>query len=138
MEDQPDRKRYPTETKGIYCTLHICTRLAKCNCCPFIKRRNREILSSHLNEVFKCDHLPPNNYISCEISNVVYCITCNKCKDQYVGETIRKFRDRIYEHKYSVRINSANKSTPVSLHFNKRGHKISDMMFQVLEWCATK
>ena len=31
-----------------------------------------------------------------------HCITCTKCKKQYIGETGRPFRSRIYEHRYSL------------------------------------
>ena len=34
----------------------------------------------------------------CHIKSVVYLATCSKCKIQYVGQTGRRFYDRIMEH----------------------------------------
>ena len=27
------------------------------------------------------------NQIDCQTANVIYCLSCNKCKEQYIGET---------------------------------------------------
>ena len=48
------------------------------------------------NKVHKLTKLP--NSISCELSDIVYLITCKKCNKYYVGETGRAFRSRMYEH----------------------------------------
>jgi hypothetical protein len=40
---------------------------------------------------------PREKWISCELKNVIYCITCKKCQAQYIGETGRPIRQRIYE-----------------------------------------
>ena len=79
-----------------------------------------------------------SKYITCKKSNVIYLITCRSCKLQYVGETGRKVRNRMYGHCYLIRKNSDSRSTPVSVHFNKAGHKISDISFQVIERCPIK
>ena len=41
-------------------------------------------------------------HITCEMSNVIYVISCTKCHMHYVGETSRALGKRIYEHKASV------------------------------------
>ena len=44
-----------------------------------------------------------NNHDSnCNSNNVIYCITCNNCKYQYVGQTSRKLKYRIKEHLYHI------------------------------------
>ena len=56
-------------------------------------------------------------FISCELSDIVYLITCTKCDKYYVGETGRPFRSRIYEHKLSVSKQKDSRITSVSKHF---------------------
>ena len=58
-------------------------------------------------------------------------IECGKCFQRYIGETERMFKDRIYEHLGYVRNCDMDKIT--GEHFNKSGHKISDMKFSILE-----
>ena len=72
-----------------------------------------------------------NAVVTCETSNVVYCISCKKCKIQYIGKTEREIKERISEHRGSINNDHIDKS--VSLHFNSRGHKLSDFSFTVLE-----
>ena len=85
------------------------------------------------------DKYQPKNLpklISCELSDIVYLITCKKCGKYYVGETGRAFRQRIYEHRLSVNKPKDNRVTPVSKHFTGKSHSIKDMQFSILEWCT--
>jgi len=70
--------------------------------------------------------IPEKKYISCEVS---------KCKKQYIGETGRPFRSRIYEHRYSLSNKKPERSTPVSRHFSSTQHNANDMRFNVVEYC---
>ena len=47
----------------------------------------------------------PNNPIFCHCgsSNLIYLITCNKCKFQYVGQTCQMLRSRISKHRNDIR-----------------------------------
>ena len=62
-------------------------------------------------------------------------ITCLKCETQYVGETKRQLKTRMYEHirsidkygKYGVQ------TTPVSEHFNGACKRPAKLNFQILE-----
>ena len=47
------------------------------------------------------DPPPPHQYYNCHSRNVVYLITCQykNCGAQYVGYTMRKLHERLYEHK---------------------------------------
>ena len=75
---------------------------------------------------------------TCELSDIIYLITCKKCNKYYVGETSRPFRKRMYEHRLSVSQPRENRITPVSKHFTEKGHSVKDMQFSVLEWCSLK
>ena len=58
--------------------------------------------------------------ITCNSSNVIYCIECKKCNHRYVGQTKRKIKDRVREHLYGIK---TQKDTDVSYHFNTNGHR---------------
>ena len=58
--------------------------------------------------------------VCCCSSNLVYCLECKTCGIQYVGETLRPFKKRLYEHSSNV-INKVM-SDPIGAHFNGPGH----------------
>ena len=72
---------------------------------------------------------------SCLTPNVIYCITCLKCQNQYIGETKRKICKRIYEHLRTI--NNFEKDnivpTPVSEHFNIQCKRPAKLRFQIIE-----
>jgi hypothetical protein len=53
---------------------------------------------------------------------------------QYIGETSRPIRQRIYEHLYSITKNDT-KPTPVSKHFHQAHHNPNDLSFSIIEDC---
>ena len=75
-------------------------------------------------------------HITCQLSDIIYLLTCKNCGKYYAGETGRPFRKRIYEHKLSVSKPKDSRITPVSKHFNEKGHSVYDMQFSLLEWCS--
>ena len=60
------------------------------------------------NTCFQCDEL-------CMTKNVVYKITCNICKQSYVGETGRRKRTRCWEHYQSAK--NRTKASAMGQHF---------------------
>lgn len=81
------------------------------------------------NEHNKARHLINDN-IYCNSTNLIYLITCRKCKSQYVGETGRSLRDRLNDHRSAIR----NKiKTPISVHFNLPNHSILDLSIIPIE-----
>ena len=60
---------------------------------------------------------------------MVYLITCEKCKLQYVGQTGRSFHDRIREHMCRI---VKNEKT-IDQHFNSKGHYHLHMNVTVIE-----
>ena len=77
---------------------------------------------------------PPKHKVTCELSNVIYIINCNQCGLQYIGETKRPFRNRMYEHQNSVQKFQPEKSTPVSRHFTQKNHSLKNMEFSIFQW----
>ena len=138
----PNLREYLTNTTTSYPPVivqkstphvHICHRLGKCTYCPLMKRLDI-VKCNFTKKSFKPQDLP--KHVTRELSNVIYLITCTKCHMQYVGETCRALRKRMYEHRSSVLKDGL--STPVSCHFKNDGHSHKHMQFSVLEWCTPK
>ena len=85
-----------------------------CRACPYIQEGNKIKAKKFTWKVTK--------EVNCRSNNVVYLIECGKCKERYIGETERMFKDRVYEHLEYVRNGKTEKIT--GEHFNKKGHKL--------------
>ena len=57
--------------------------------------------------------------------------TCEKCSQQYIGQTDRTLQERIQEHLGYIRNEKLNKAT--GEHFNLDGHFIHDMRISVIK-----
>jgi hypothetical protein len=62
----------------------VCRRLGRCTFCPRIKKIDK-FTSFVTKKTYKILHIPNHRHISCEITNIIYLITCSKCGLQYVG-----------------------------------------------------
>ena len=67
---------------------------------------------------------------TCETRNVVYLLTCRKCKKQYVGQTYRTYKTRINEHYGYIKRKDLN--TASGRHFSQPGHSKFDMNHRVI------
>ena len=72
-----------------------------------------------------------NAEVNCQTKNIIYLIGCQKCQEQYVGETSRSLQDRFSEHLGYVKNKHLNKAT--GEHFNIKGHNQSDMKISIIE-----
>ena len=76
------------------------------------------------NNVSDIGNLPP-----CKIDCVIYLITCSKCKIQYVGQTKKQLRYRVYGHRNSCK----NKNEQILYkHFNS-DCKFENAKFRIIE-----
>jgi len=69
-------------------------------------------------------------FITCSTENVIYLVKC-PCDKIYIGKTTRVLKQRISEHKSSIRRNDIN--YPVARHFNEASHPVSSLRFQSIE-----
>ena len=69
--------------------------------------------------------------VCCQDRNIIYCIECDICLSQYIGESDRSLKERFSEHKGYVANQHLNKAT--GHHFNQRGHKIHNMKVTIIE-----
>ena len=68
---------------------------------------------------------------TCTSKNIIYLIECDKCGQQYVGETETPFKKRLYNHRSNI--NSPQPPTFVSKHFQTNNHSINNMKCTVIE-----
>lgn len=68
--------------------------------------------------------------ITCASTHVVYLLKC-PCGLAYVGKTTRKLKQRISEHKSSIRRN--DRDYPVAVHFNDAQHDVCTLRFCGIE-----
>ena len=97
----------------------------KCVNCPYVKE------CKVVKSVATKEAVTINAPVSCQSSNVVYCISCLKCRTQYIGKTDRTVGVRMSEHRGTINNKKIDKS--VGEHFNSRGHNLADFSFSVLE-----
>ena len=72
-----------------------------------------------------------NTEVNCQTRNIVYCITCQKCRVQYVGESDRTLQTRFSEHRSYVTNQKLYQAT--GNHFNSPGHNVADIKVTILE-----
>ena len=68
--------------------------------------------------------------MKCSSTNLIYLITCKRCRIQYVGETSRSLRDRLADHRSNI---ATHKNTPIALHYNSFNHTINDLSAIAIE-----
>lgn len=95
-----------------------------CKTCKCIVEANQ----FHSTVFDKC--FPIDDVLNCNSCNIIYLITCLKCKIQYVGETGNALRDRMNGHRSCVKL---NKDTPVGIHFNSKNHDLSHLSVVPIE-----
>ena len=76
-----------------------------CPTCPYIEP-GTVIQSSNTSKKIEI-----NGTFNCKTRNVVYCITCEQCKLQYIGQTTRSLDERVREHIGSIRNLHTNQPT---------------------------
>ena len=97
-----------------------CTK--SCNVCCYLNK-TKEIVSK-TNEKFQMV-----GQFGCHTTGIIYLVTCSNCRKQYVGQTGRKFYDRVMEHLRYIK----NGTKTLGLHFKENTCESKDMLVQVIE-----
>ena len=105
-------------------------RCLNCPICPFVQpgRSVKSTASDYTVDI--------NAAVTCKTRNMIYCISCKKCSEQYVGESERSLQERFSEHRGYVTNKHLTKAT--GAHFNQRGHSVSDMSVSIVEKVYSK
>ena len=115
-------ERGATKPKRTLKGMHKC---GSCRTCQFVQT-GKLVRAKATSEVVEI-----NTNVSCRDSNVVYLINCNRCGEQYIGETEKTLHTRFSQHQSYVKNRNISKAT--GNHFNQRGHSLADMKVTVLE-----
>ena len=92
------------------------------------------ILSTTTNRLYKCIVPASSIYVNDHSSNVLYLITCNKYKLQYVGETSQNLNKRFNWHNSCFRNPTAYSFCQIlNTHFSKRYCKDSSYIANIIE-----
>ena len=92
------------------------------------------MLSTTTNRLCKCIVPAGSTYVNDHSFNVVYPITCNKCKLQYVGETSQNLNKRFNWHNSCFRNPTAYSFCKIlSTHFSKDYSKDSSYTVNITE-----
>ena len=99
--------------------------MKSCSACPYIKEGNAIKLNDKMWKI--------TSNVNCETQNSIYVIECNidSCKKRYIGESERKLRERITEHRGYINNNMKNMAT--GHHFNLPGHSIDNLTITIIE-----
>ena len=62
-----------------------------------------------------------NDNMSCKSKNLIYCMICPSCSEEYIGQTGTKLADRVRVHKQQIK-DPTVRNTPCSAHFDNCGH----------------
>ena len=107
--------------------------LKKCGGCMLCKLHldtSTKFTSSVTNETFTLDEKSSNINVACTTKNVVYLITCDICKIQYVGMTVQQLRCRFDGHRTSIKGGKLN--TYLVDHFTSPGHSSHNAKVQII------
>ena len=99
----------------------------RCPICPFVVQ-GKEVWATASDAVVAI-----NKPVDCQTKNAIYCISCSKCTQQYIGETDRSIQARFSEHKDFVYVANKHLNKATGNHFNQPGHIISDMQVTIIE-----
>ena len=107
-KEKDDHKDQPPKPPGF----HKCN-TSRCNLC--VKGVfGTNIRITETNEVF---HI--KQHITCKSKNLIYCVTCKKCMEQYIGETEQELHSRSVGHLSDIR--NDKPGLPYVTHFQKCG-----------------
>ena len=99
----------------------------KCRYCPLLNTEG-QIVATVTGRKYRMKH-----NVMCKSNNLVYCITCRRCKKQYLGQTKNSLKQRFQGHFYQV-VHDVEK-TEVSRHFNRNGHRgLGNMEIHILDF----
>ena len=103
--------------------MHKCNKI-KCSVCDFVK------VGSQVSATATKAKIDISRPVDCQTRNIVYCVTCKKCGEQYIGETEKSLQERTRQHLRHITNKKINHA--LGDHFNKPGHSISDFQITVL------
>ena len=96
----------------------------RCATCQHFNTQNH-FSSTTTRKTFRIRHP-----FTCNSHNIIYLITCNKCKKQYVGSTHNSLKERFNHHRSSI---LRKEKRYVSVHFNFSDHSLKNLTVQIID-----
>ena len=86
------------------------------------------------------EEFPITTRIDCKSTWIIFLITCNRCKQEYVGKTETSLYTRISNTRSEIHSfnSSYHKVLPYTIHFNQPNHSINDVLIMGIEAIHTK
>ena len=81
--------------------------------------------STNTKQVFRIRHP-----FTCTSFKIIYLITCSICSKQYVGATMRTLKNRMNQHRSSIK---RKQDRYISKHFNLPNHTVNNLRVQVID-----
>ncbi len=117
--EAPKQPKLPLAESSNKCTTK------NCRYCPRIDTTGKIFCTTR-----KCCYTSKKQ-ATCKSHNLIYGITCNTCKIQYVGQTKRRLMDRFQGHFYNIK----NKNEQIGRHFtSQNNHGIEDVTIHILSF----
>lgn len=82
-----------------------------CVCCTVLT------VSDHFQSYTNGSNFTNKQYINCNSKNIIYLISCSKCRVQYVGHTSQSLKGRIRKHLSDIPFSSVRNVSSASQHF---------------------
>ena len=115
---------FPGKTGKVDHSLSDPCKFQNCTIC-----NNLKTMKSFMSEMTRKSFRTPLG-VQCTTPNVIYLLTCNICKKQYVGETKRAFVVRLKEHLADIRL---KRDKPVANHINSHQQSTKTVIPQIIE-----
>ena len=125
IRDKLIRSKFPKPISRPICNINGMKKCLSCPICPF------DVEGKAFKATATTAVVELNSAVTCQTKNIIYCIICNKCKQQYVGQTERTLQARFSEHRDYAKKRDLNKAC--GAHFSSRGHSDHDMKVSILE-----
>ena len=101
--------------------------------CPLLSTKDH-FVSSSTHRVYEATIPDDITSINCNCTNVIYLITCRKCRLQYVGETAQLLRERIRHHNSCINHPEKDNTCRIlSEHFSKGHCKNATFTVHIIE-----
>jgi hypothetical protein len=117
--------QYPPIPRILPVDTPVSCSMPNCHYCRLLNMRHGYVRSYISRKTYRV-----HTHTICQLPNVVYVLSCTKCKVQYVGETKRPIIFRLREHLADIK---NRRNQPVSNHFLKSGHLHKHLIPMVLE-----
>ena len=127
LPEQPDRKHI--SAGKLLQIKNIKTKIQKCQSPKCVTCTHLNTTPYFTSTTTKTTYLIRHSF-SCNSTNLIYLITCTKCRKDYVGLTTKTLRERINHHRTSIH---TKQKRYINNHFNFPDHSIKTLSVQPID-----